>query len=286
MPETSTTSLSPDRHAEALLSQTDKLADLLPAADLRRQVPTCPDWNLRDLVEHIGRGHRVGLDLIRDGLTEPLFVDPATIPVPADGELAGWLRAGARDLVDTVLAAGPGRPVWNYLGVDLHAGFWLRRMAYDTAVHRFDAGLPASETASETAPGGGLGASAQTGQSYALDADLAADAVSEWLMVVNSPGAAAFNPEAGAEMRGTGQTLHLHATDSSGPGSPAGEWLIRRDPDGVSWRHGHAKADVAVRGPASDLLLALLGRIGLDDPRLEILGDRTLIEHWVRHVRF
>jgi uncharacterized protein (TIGR03083 family) len=271
MPETSMAELTTVRHAEGLISQTDQLADLVQDADMRRRVPSCPDWNLRELVEHIGRGHRSGLDLIRGGFIEPVLVDPALIPVPADDELGGWLRAGARELVDTVREAGADRPVWNYLGFDMHAGFWLRRMGHDTAVHRFDACLTLERP-------------------FALDADLAADGVSEWLTVVNSPGAAAMKPEVAVEMRGTGQTLHLHATDQPGPGEPtladAGEWLIRRDPDGVSWEYGHGEGDVAVRGLASDLLLALLGRIRLDDPRLEILGDRGLIEHWVRHVTF
>jgi uncharacterized protein (TIGR03083 family) len=287
------TRLTTARHAEWLLAQTDQLAGLVEGVDgvdLGRPVPTCPDWNLRQLVEHIGRGHRAGLDLIRDGVTGPVSADPGSIPVPGDDELPGWLRDGARDLVDTVASAGPERPVWNYLGVDLHAGFWVRRMAHDTAVHRFDASLvvgrPLSRGAGAGAepvadPAAGLGADPAAER----DVDLAADGVSEWLMVVTSPGAAALKPDVGVAIRGTGQTLHLHATDGAGLGDSGG-WIIRRDPGGASWRHGHGRADVEVHGRAFDLLLALLGRIGLTDDRLGISGDRSLIEHWVRHVVF
>lgn len=73
--------------------------------------------------------------------------------------------------------------------------------------------------------------------------------------------------------------------DEPSLGKP-GEWLIRRGPDAVAWEHGHQKADVALRGPAVDLLLVLLRRIPLDDGRVEILGDAALLEHWVRHVTF
>jgi MDMPI C-terminal domain len=38
----------------------------------------------------------------------------------------------------------------------------------------------------------------------------------------------------------------------------------------------HEKGDCALRGPASDLLLALWGRIPLDE--VELLGDRSAAE--------
>ena len=49
--------------------------------------------------------------------------------------------------------------------------------------------------------------------------------------------------------------MHLHATDD-GLG-PTGEWTIVNDEDGVWWSHDHGKGDVALRGPARDLLLAI-----------------------------
>lgn len=54
----------------------------------------------------------------------------------------------------------------------------------------------------------------------------------------------------------------------------------------MTWEHGHQKGDVAVRGLAVDLLLVLLGRIPLDDERVQVLGDAALFEHWVLHVTF
>jgi predicted lipid carrier protein YhbT len=43
-------------------------------------------------------------------------------------------------------------------------------------------------------------------------------------------------------------------------------------------RREHAKGDVAVRAPASDLLLFLWGRIPPD--RLEVMGDTALLPRW------
>ena len=80
-------------------------------------------------------------------------------------------------------------------------------------------------------------------------------------------------------LRGDGETLHFHATDVD-----SGEWLATRTPEGVTWEDGHAKADVAVRGPAADLLLVLNRR--WSPARVEVLGDAALLDHWIEHSKF
>jgi hypothetical protein len=71
-------------------------------------------------------------------------------------------------------------------------------------------------------------------------------------------------------VEGLGGTLHLHATD--GPL----EWWI--DLDARSCPPEHAKADTAVRGTRSDLLLWLNNRGPLDS--LEVLGDGEITDRW------
>ena len=80
-------------------------------------------------------------------------------------------------------------------------------------------------------------------------------------------------------MRGSGQTLHFHTTDAPG------EWVARREPDMVVLEHTHIKADVAVRGPATDLLLVLSRRRPTGAaPTLQVHGDRALFDHWIGHM--
>ncbi|GAA1754919.1 hypothetical protein GCM10009834_10240 [Streptomonospora arabica] len=162
--------------------------------------------------------------------------------------------------------AGADVPVWNFSGRRRQAGFWLRRMVHETSVHRADVAMT-------------------VGEPYEVAPDVAADGISEWLDLVTGPGAAEARPEAAEALRGQGQKLHLHATDPRGLGQ-AGEWMIHREPDGVTWHHGHQKADTALRGPAADLLLAFLGRIPWTDERIEVLGDTSLLDHWPRHATF
>jgi hypothetical protein len=66
-------------------------------------------------------------------------------------------------------------------------------------------------------------------------------------------------------------TLHLHATD--GPT----EWWIDLNHDGLG-RREHARADTALRGTRSDLLLWLTNR--QPPEALAVLGGRAVIERW------
>jgi hypothetical protein len=65
-------------------------------------------------------------------------------------------------------------------------------------------------------------------------------------------------------------SVHLHCTDT------AGEWFIH--PDGRV-EPIHAKGDVAIRGTASDILLALYTRVPLD--HLDVIGDAALAQQLV-----
>ena len=118
---------------------------------------------------------------------------------------------------------------------------------------------------------------------YHLDAELAADAITDHLAMMTSPGWAAQRPDSAEALRGSGQTLQLHASDEPSLGE-AGEWFIQRGAGAATWRHGHGDADVTVRGPATSLLLVLTRRrsisAGLDDS-LQASGDLDLLNHWV-----
>jgi Mycothiol maleylpyruvate isomerase N-terminal domain len=56
-------------------------------------VPTCPDWNVNDLILHIGRGQRWATKIVQDKLTEPFSFGKETakfINLPSEKYLA-WL---------------------------------------------------------------------------------------------------------------------------------------------------------------------------------------------------
>jgi uncharacterized protein (TIGR03083 family) len=254
--------LRDDRYLDALTCQSALFAEALPGANLQQRVPTCPDWTLYQLAEHVGQAHRSVTAIINRRATTPL--DPQQLGMaaaPEDGDgLSHWLCSGADELVDAIRAAGPQTSVWSWAD-DHSVGFWARRMVHETTVHRADAELA-------------------LGREFALETDLAADAISEWLGLLSSAKAVEVQPE----LRGEGQILHLHSTD---PGlGEAGEWIVRRTPSGLVWEHGHAKGDVAVRGAVVDLLLVLLRRVPPSKAPITVLGDAAVLEHWLEHTRF
>lgn len=255
-------SLEDDRYYSALNIEAERFANVVRETDLSRRVPTCPEWTFEQLTEHLGQAHRWVTAMVDQRTTSylpPEEVDDIPLPSTSE-ECASWIRSGAARLSAMIREVGPDTPVWSWAD-DQRARFWLRRMVHETVVHRADAELA-------------------VGIAVRGEADLAADAVTERLELVSSPALAARHPEL-TELRGDGQTLHFHATDD-GLGD-AGEWLVRRTPDGVVWEHGHAKGDVAVRGAAVDLMLLITRRIPVDDPRVHVVGDRTLLDHWLEH---
>lgn len=256
--------LADDRYLAALTVESTRFAHALQGADLRQRVPTCPEWTIYQLAEHLGQAHRRVTALVTRQATSPVGLEELQLAAPPEDSegLGDWVRGGAEELVNAIRMAGLSTLVWSW-SEDQRVGFWARRMAHETAVHHADVELA-------------------RGHQFTLDADLAADAISEWLDLVCSAKVVQLRPEL-AELRGEGQILHLHATDA-GLGE-AGEWIIRRTPAGPVWEHGHSKGAVAVRGAVVNLLLVLLGRTPPDGSPVQVLGDPTVLDHWLQHAR-
>src|SRR3954471_5897824 len=88
--------LPSDRYLDALADQSALLAEALAGADLTLPVPTCPDWTLRELAEHVGRAHRWAAGIISRRLTTTPVFDTSSLTAPAaPAELVTWLRGGA-----------------------------------------------------------------------------------------------------------------------------------------------------------------------------------------------
>lgn len=242
----------------ALRRESDALAEAA-AGHLSARIPVADDWTVADVVVHVGQGSEWVTGIVRDGLDghtslERLGAEPP--PDPADeATLLRWFRAAADELHTSLAALDPQARGWTLGGPDEPLVGWCRRRAQETAVHRWDVGSAGARP-------------------DPIDRDLAVDGVDELFEV--------FVPRFGARVTGEGQTLHLHATDDGlAPGT--GEWTATFTPGGLTWARGHAKGDAAVRGPASDLLLLLWGRV--PPARLEVFGDAAVVDRWQSQVR-
>ncbi|MEV6878815.1 maleylpyruvate isomerase family mycothiol-dependent enzyme [Amycolatopsis sp. NPDC051128] len=249
-------SLSHDRLAVALVAEAERFGTAIAGAGPEVRVPTCPEWTLRDLTCHVGLAYHKSAAIIASRPTGYVPFEAVTVEEPPGfGGLGDWLVDGAERLVAAVTEVGPETPTWT---PDRRAGFWTRRLTHETVVHRADAAFA-------------------TEAPYDVDAELAADGISEGLDLVAVFSRLQHPALDRTPLRGTGQTLHFHATD---PGlGDAGEWLARRTPSAVEVGHKHAGADVVVEGRAT-------GRLAGDDPRLTVSGDAGLFRHWRENTRF
>ena len=228
----------------------DEAATLVAAAErtgLDAPVPSCPDWDVAALLAHIGRVHRWAAgNIAARELTSPTAIEQP----PAGDALFDYARGGAVAL-SAELDRPADEPAWTFAPPPT-VGFWQRRQAHETTMHRVDAELAG-------------------GDASPVDGDLAADGIDEWLHLLS------YRPGKPAPT-GQGETLHLHCTDRPG------EWLLRLTPDGLEIEPTHAKGDVAVRGPASDLLLVLLHRASPGE--VQVLGDGPAFDAFLAETAF
>jgi uncharacterized protein (TIGR03083 family) len=242
-------------YIEAIERDAGAFARALMKGDPNARVPSCPDWTLLDLAKHHGRGMGFWTHVLCEGTGRPKPEFPED-PGPAP---TMWFTTMASALVGELRATPPDTEVWTWYPGDRTARFPARRMAHETAVHRYDA---------QTA----------TGNPQPIDASIAADGIGEiFEMVSHWPD---VNEDA-EKVTGEGQTMHLHGTDDGVEGN---EWLIAMNPDGLEVRREHAKGDLALKGAVSDLELLLYGRPPVGE--VERFGDEAVLDAWYRVFKF
>ncbi|WP_369373753.1 maleylpyruvate isomerase family mycothiol-dependent enzyme [Streptomyces sp. cg36] len=247
-------------HGAAVAAETARFAALVEGADLTLPVPSCPGWTLADLVRHTGGAQRMFTGLLRHRVQER----PATrevdmrLPEHEDG-YADWLARGAAEAAEVFAATDLDAPMWVW-GADGHARFWVRRMLFETLVHRVDA-------------------ERTLGRPFAIDRAAARDGVDEFL--VNLPFAAFFAPGLAA-LRGSGQRIRFVCADGGG------EWVVALRPDGFGLvtDDARADADATVRADAADLLLLLYGRVDRTAEAVSASGDEALLDLWFANSAF
>jgi uncharacterized protein (TIGR03083 family) len=245
-------------------ASTAMLAVVVDSSDHALPIPTCPDWTLRQLATHLGRAQRWATEIVKTRSDQ--FIDFRAVPdgrLPDDeAERGRWLTAGATRLVAALREAGD-QQVWAFRTMN-PASFWARRMSHEVMVHLADADMA-------------------TGAHVAMPAELAADAIDEWLTVMSN--LTAGEPDRRLAALPLGRSLHVHATDPELAGN--GEWLITHtNDDTVHVTREHGTADVALTGPATDVLLVMLGRLPVSSDAVRVYGDAGLLNLWLKDITF
>ncbi|MGV9281308.1 maleylpyruvate isomerase family mycothiol-dependent enzyme [Streptomyces sp. NPDC003730] len=232
-------------HIEVLDREGVLLAAAAESAGTDAAVPTCPGWQVRDLLRHTGMVHRWATAFVAEGHTGPR---PAEDLTDLDGvPLLTWFREGHGRLVDTLAGAAPGVRCWSFLPAPSPLAFWARRQAHETTVHRLDA------------------ESARGGEPAGIGVDFAVDGVDELLCAFHARPKSAVRTE---EPR----TLRVRATDA-----PDAVWTVRLSAQPpVTVREDAEDADCELSGPAAQLYPALWNR----RPFPAVTGDGSLAALW------
>ena len=229
----------------ARLSQVEK-------ANLNDPIPHIDGWTVHDVVGHTGWVARYVTAVIGTDPSNP--PSRSSIPEPPPGpEVVEWFVEAGEALVKALAAADPEHHCPSFIG-EVTVAWWFRRMANEFSMHRWDA----FSASSSPDP---------------IESKLAADGIEEVLRVF-VPTRLQFG-----ELDGHGETIHLHASDIEN-----GEWSLTLGENDISWDNTHTKADVAARGPISDLLLMMWSRI--PPSRLEVFGESEILDRWQKAASF
>ncbi|MFE6779103.1 maleylpyruvate isomerase family mycothiol-dependent enzyme [Streptomyces sp. NPDC057702] len=262
--------LGHDRYCEEIVVQTGLLRAAIAEADMAAPVPSCPGWNVGQLLRHLGGGQRWAEQIVRTRATEPPPDDDFRDLTPyADedaAELDDWLADAAAGLADALREAGPDARLWTPVPGQGTA-FYARRFVHETAIHRADAELA-------------------IGAAYELAPEVAGDGLDEWLELGSLPMTLDVRPRQ-RELLGPGRTVRLHASDLPADTAPGADWLVDLTGEAITWRRAAQPAAVTVRAPLTDLLLIVYRRRPpTPSPSVEITGDTALLDFWLDRIGF
>ncbi len=224
-----------DDYLAALRLDAARLAEVARMG-VDRPVPSCPGWTVADLVQHTAAVYLHKVETMRLG-DLPQDWPPAGLDERDPRELYGEATSA---LIDELTARDPSEVRGTWWPDDQTVGFWYRRMALETAVHRVDAEL-AHDVVTP------------------IDEKLAVDGIDEVLRIMlGAPWAAAGH---------TGSSVAERVRVSSGGRS----WTVTLDAAVRVVEGDSDEVAVEVSGAPDDVYLYLWGR--RDDSGLAVTGD-------------
>jgi uncharacterized protein (TIGR03083 family) len=220
-------SMSVDRAAfylERLRADSARLAEV-GRLGLDADVPSCPGWTVESVLIHTATVYLHKVEILRLGRLPDPWPPDLTERDPFD--LYDEARA---ELIPALEQAGTELTTWTFSPEDSSSGFWYRRMALETAVHRVDA-----EQAHDVVT--------------PIDRELALDGIDELLtLMLGGPwweeGDTAYPVDATVRVTAEGRSWTIRADATSAVVTPGAEGPV----------------DAEIFGTADDLLLWLWGR--------------------------
>ena len=246
-----------------------RIREVVPG-HLAARVPTCPDWTVAELTRHVGQVYLHKVECMRSGGEVETGWPPAGL---ADEEPVALLDRAYAELVAELTTRDPAAPGGTWYPPDPTVGFWFRRMAQESVIHRIDAEL-------------GAGAAIAP-----VPDDLAADGVDELLKVfVGYSVEAVGDYFAEALANSPGRVYQIETTATAG--TPSVGWIVRTSPGHFTVEGGPGEKpaddpapDVTIAGSPTDMLRWAWNRETPGEPsRVTVEGSEEALAEFGRCV--
>jgi uncharacterized protein (TIGR03083 family) len=223
------------------------VAKASPAA----RVPSCPDWSAADLVMHVANVYLHKTECMRQGVFPENWTEHKDSRDPL-----GELQAAYEGLERQFGGHPPDTyaPTWN--AGDQTVGFWIRRMAQETVIHRVDAELAAGVPLSP------------------IPDDIAIDGIDELLTLFLANGSVRWRDYLGDLFKAPDERPVVVYTANGQA------WKVIAKPGQLFTENStpDAYGDLTVAGPPVPLLLWLWNRA--PDSAVTLSGDPDLLDQF------
>ncbi|NOX31339.1 MAG: maleylpyruvate isomerase family protein, partial [Actinobacteria bacterium] len=132
-----------------VVAEGELFATAADQGDLTVDIASCPGWDMRELVRHLGLIHLWAAGNVASPTDEWLAADDLTdlaghwpelaTAWPEDADLVAWYRDTHANLVDVLKSAPANLDCFTFLPAPSPLIMWSRRQASEIAIHRFDA---------------------------------------------------------------------------------------------------------------------------------------------------
>lgn len=213
--------------------------------DPTSNVPSCPEWTVADLLYHVAEVYLHKVQCIRFGRAPEPWPPDLSGREPLDA-----LDGAYAELAATFAAHTASDPAFTWYDPDQTVGFWIRRMAQETVIHRRDAELvfavptPAAD-------------------------DLAKDGIDELLDIFVGWATTKWAHEIAAELAARKDDTVL-----------VDDRLLRFTPEGVRVERGRSGGALRVSGSSSSLLFWLWNRLAPSDDPVIVDGDQSVADRF------
>jgi uncharacterized protein (TIGR03083 family) len=227
-----------------------RIREVVPG-HLAARVPSCPDWTVADLTRHVGEVYLHKVECMREGGAPKTDWPPAGL---GDEEPVALLDRSYADLVAELTTRDPASLGGTWYAPDPTVGFWIRRMAQESVIHRIDAEL-------------GAGASIAP-----IPDDLAIDGIDELLKVFVAYSFSQWPEDFTEALKNSaGHTYRIQTAAINE--SPSTAWLVKTAPESLTAEGGPDEKlpdtdtpDVTISGSPADLLRWAWNREALARP--------------------